>query len=461
MQDSAIAPIRVLTSRTAIKAYLSTLLFVLASTALLTISTTAYLFFYYNYIPPINLSKPIYLQYGLGVCPAAVASLDNCPLITQQPYDVDIQLTMPRTPTNLAAGNFMVDLQLLGKHNPLLPKPESFGALLRNVTAPTGSGLSVLHHSRRPAMLTYTSPIPFLAQTLLYLPLHLFNIKNLDTACLRVPMFELLSFARGSANIPTHVRLEIQSDSSANTGSTMPTFNIPFLGSTGGGSGVNSEVRPRALQVYSSKISFCARFGGLRYVVYNYRVLSFVAFTALFYVSAVLSMGLAWAAISTLWNRERGDGVMIKQENGAATGGKGRRKAEDELDDSQSQAKIKQEEEESTSGGLSPSNLSDTPATFPTGSRQPPLQYPGRGSTERAVAMANQRLRMGEVADDEEGGEGQGGQMESVWERQAREKETARGGDSGLGTSLESEGPPGVVRRRSGRTSGNGSRDRG
>ena len=75
--------------------------------------------------------------------------------------------------------------------------------------------------------------------------------------------------------------------------------------------------------------------------------------------------------------------------------------------------------------------------------------------------MANQRLRMGEVADDEEGGEGHGGQMESVWERQAREREGARGGDSGLGTSLESEGPPGVVRRRSGRSSGNGSRDRG
>ena len=192
-------------------------------------------------------------------------------------------------------------------------------------------------------------------------------------------------------------------------------------------------------------------------MVYNYRVLSFVAFTTMFYLSAVLSMGLAWAAISTLWNREKGDGVIVKQENGAATGGKGKRKAEDELDDSQSQARIKQEEEESTSGGLSPSNLSDTPATFPTGSRQPPLQYSGRQSTERAVAMANQRLRMGEVADDEEGDEGH---IESVWERQAREKEAARGGDSGIGTSLESEGTPGVVRRRSARGSGSGSRDR-
>ena len=182
-------------------------------------------------------------------------------------------------------------------------------------------------------------------------------------------MFELLSFPRGSTNIPTHVRLEIQSDSSANTGSTMPTFNIPFLGSTGGGSGVSSEVRPRALQVYSSTISFCARFGGLRYVVYNYRVLSFVAFTALFYISAVLSMGLAWAAISSFWNREKGDGVMAKSEHGTATGGKSKRKFEDELDDSQSQAKIKQEEEEDTSGGLSPSNLSDSPATFPTGAK--------------------------------------------------------------------------------------------
>ena len=388
-------------------------------------------------------------------------------MITQQPYDVDIQLTMPRTPTNLAAGNFMVDLQLLGPYNPLLQKPESFTSFMRNVTAPKESGLSVLHHSRRPAMLTYTSPIPFLAQTLLYLPFHLFKIRDLDSACLKIPMFERLSFPRGTSNIPTHVRLEIQSDSSANTGNTMPTFNIPFLGvgSASGGSGVSQEVRPRALQVYSSKISFCARFGGLRYVVYNYRVLSFVVFTTLFYVSAVVSMGLAWAGISAFLNKDRGGGVLVKREDGTVGGGgKGKRKAEGDLDDSsaqtQTQARIKQEQEEdvSTSGGLSPSNLSDSPASFPTGSRQPPLQYPGR-SQHGNVAAAQERLRLGEVADDEEGGEA--GQMESVWERQARERDSGRGGDSGLGTSLESEGPPGIVRRRSGRGSGSGSRDRG
>ena len=470
LQESALAPIRILTSRTALKAYLSTILFLLASTALLTISTTAYLFFYFNYIPPINLSRSLYLQYGLGACPYAIASLDHCPLISQQPYDVDIQLTMPRTPTNLAAGNFMVDLQLLGPYtaNPL-KTGDSLASLLRNVTAPKNSGLSVLHHSRRPAMLTYTSPIPFLAQTLLYLPFHIMNIRDLDSACLRIPMFERLSFPRGTANMPTHVRLEIQSDSSANTGSTMPTFNIPFLGSSGVTAGVSADVKPRALQVYGSKLTFAARFGGLRYVVYNYRVLSFVAFTAMFYFSAVASMAVAWAGISSFLGKEKsgkGNAVVKREESGAIGLGKGKRKADDELDDTQDQTqqRIKQEgdqDEDSTSGGLSTSNLSDTPDSFPTGSREPALQYQGRPQTS-STAAAQERLRRGEVADDEEAAEDRDGSqamMEKAWERGA-----GPAGDSGIGTSMESEGPDGrgITRRRSGRGSsaGSGSRDR-
>jgi cell wall-associated NlpC family hydrolase len=340
----------------------------------------------------------------------------------------------------------MVDLQLLGPHTPNAKAPESFSALMRNLTSPKTAGLTVLHHSRRPAMLTYTSPIPFLAQTLMYLPLHVLNVRDLDSACLRIPMFELLSFPRGSANLPTHVRLDIQSDSSANTGSTLPTFNIPFIGSTS--SGVANEIKPKVLQVYSSKIHFSARFRGLRYVIYNYRVLSFLVFTTLFYVSSVVSMAMAWAAISAFLTKQQDDGVVVKRENGTIDKrDKGRGRASGE------EKRIKEEEEDSTSGGLSASNLSDTPASFPTTSRQPPLQYPGRPSTSSSVASAaGQPLRLGEVADDEDGDEGaRRAAMEQAWER-------GREGDSGIGTSMESEGA-GLVRRRSGRASGSGSRD--
>lgn len=209
-QESSVAPFRFLTSRSAVKAYLSTFLFVLASTVLLTISTTAYLFFYYKYIPPINLQKNIHLQYGPGMCPAAVTSLENTALIAQQAYDVEIKLVMPRTPTNLIAGNFMVDLQLLGPYNPLAQGPKSISALVGNITMPKTSGLSILHHSRRPAMIPYSSPIPFLAQNLLFLPLHLLSLRDLDSSCLRIPMFELLSFP---AALPIFQRTSVSKSS--------------------------------------------------------------------------------------------------------------------------------------------------------------------------------------------------------------------------------------------------------
>jgi seipin len=418
------------------------------------VSTTAYLFFYYNYIPPINLSKPLYLQYALGGCPYALTSLEHTALIAQQAYDVEIQLTMPRTPTNLAAGNFMVDLQLLGPYNPLAKPPESLSGRLRNVTVSTTRfSLSVLHHSRRPAMLQYTSPLTSLAQTFLYLPFHILGLRDLDSACLRIPMFEMLSFARGSANIPTHIRLDIQSDSSANTGSALPIPNIPGFGTASVGTPEN--LHPASLQVYSSKVSFCARFRGLRYVVYNYRVLSFLVFTTLFYMSSVLSMALAWAAISTLLSKDKDSDMMIKREPSQGTS-----KTEDEEG-----KRIKQEQEDDTSsiGGLSPSNLSDTPATFPGTSRQPPVQYPGRPSVPLSAGASQQRLRAGEVADDEieeDDGTRPGEHVGRQWAEEMREQE-GRAADSGIGTSMESEFPAsGLSRRRSGRSSGSGSRER-
>lgn len=152
-------------------------------------------------------------------------------------------------------------------------------------------------------------------------------------------------------------------------------------------------------------------------------------------------MVLAWVGISTLLNRDSQLGSLIMREPA-----NGRLQDKDRLKAEDGEPQIKAEEQDgSTSGGLSPSNLSDTPATFPTGSRQPPLQYPGRPQAPSSASAMQQRLRLGEVADDEEGEENQT-MMERAWER-------GREGDSGIGTSLESEGPA-VVRRTSGRGSG-------
>lgn len=412
-------PVRTLTSRTAIKAYLSAILFLATSVLLLTISSTAYGFFYYNYIPQISLERVVYLQYGQGAHPHATMALDASALVSQQAYDVELVLNMPRTPTNLEAGNFMLDLALLG------PGPGSVHA--RNMPAAVSAWLAnitaddVLHHSRRPAILPYSSPILSLSHTLLHLPWHLLNFRDLDSARLVVPMFEMLAFARGAHNIPTHARLELQSST--------------------------------VLQVYDAKLAFRAKFQGVRYLVYNYRVTAFLVFTALFYSVSVTTMAVAWAAISHLLSAAGRDetsssswSAAIKRE-GREEGGATPIKTEH---DASSGTRVKTEEDtESSNQGLSIANISDTATQFPTRRGQPQLRYPGRavsataGAEEDEGAEGDLTRPIGpdEAADDEDDGD---------------DGEEVRGrpfdGDSGIGTSMESEhGGPGLLRRRSSR----------
>lgn len=374
-----------LTSRTAVKAYLSTLLFLTTSTILLTISSTAYGFFYYNYIPQINLERVLYLQYGgHGIYPHATTELDTSALISQQAYDVELILDMPRTPTNLDAGNFMLDLSLLGTGINARNVPDPLSSWLANITVE-----NVLHHSRRPAILPYASPIVSLSHTFLHLPWHLLNFRDLDSSHLVVPMFELLSFPRGSRNIPSHARLELQSTS--------------------------------LLQVYNAKLVFRAKFQGMRYLIYNYRITAFALFTTLFYGVSITSMAVAWALISSALAASKEDdwrSKHIKQE-----GEEKQAKTDQESDIGM---KIKTEDDTDPT----------TPGTLLSDDKQKSI---ARDDTNDD-ALAEQ-VGPDEVADDEDDDDG-------TQEIRGRTFHP----DSGLGTSMESEhATSGLVRRRSSR----------
>lgn len=292
----------------------------------------------------------------------------------------------------------MLDLSLLGPGINARNMPDAVSSWLANISTE-----NVHYHSRRPAILPYSSPILSLSRTLLYLPWHFLNLRDLDSSHLVVPMFELLSFPRGSRNIPTHARLELQSDS--------------------------------VLQVYNVKVAFRAKFQGIRYLVYNYRIAAFVVFTATFYMVSVTSMALAWALISMLFSSTGRETVRktIKQEDSI--------KSEP---DTTSTPKVKTEEETDTSmHGLSLSNLSDTAAQFPTGRGQMPLAFPGRVASantgpDNAAEDLTRPMGPDEAADDED----------EEWEIRGRPFE----GDSGIGTSMESEHPSSsAVRRRTSR----------
>jgi seipin len=92
---------------------------------------------------------------------------------------------------------------------------------------------SLIAHSRRPAILTYTSPLMDTAHTLARMPLYLIGWQR-QAESLDVPMFEDIEFARGWRNVPGSLRLEIQSR--------------------------------EQMQVYGVEVNFKAKFSGLRLV---------------------------------------------------------------------------------------------------------------------------------------------------------------------------------------------------
>ncbi|KAL8994307.1 MAG: hypothetical protein Q9169_005680 [Polycauliona sp. 2 TL-2023] len=169
--ETALIPLHALLSKPAQKAYLGTFLFATTSLFLLGLSTIAYSLFYFNYVP--------------------------------DPYSISLLLHLPRTPSNLAAGNFMLDLSLLA---PAKASPSSTTTTEERLPAK-----QTIAHSRRPAIMTYNSPLINTASTLTGLPWYVLGWKT-ESEVLEVPMFEGVEFPRGWMNVPQEVRLVIEAD---------------------------------------------------------------------------------------------------------------------------------------------------------------------------------------------------------------------------------------------------------
>lgn len=142
-------------------------------------------------------------------------------LVSLQAYDVSVRLELPRTPSNLAAGNFMLDLALL-------PYPPTTSPTVTG----TDSSVTPMARSRRPAILTYSSPMVDTANKLSRLPLYVVGWQR-EAEILEVQMMEQIELPRGWRRSPNSLRLEVHSD--------------------------------EKMQIYSAKVKFKARFTGLRY----------------------------------------------------------------------------------------------------------------------------------------------------------------------------------------------------
>ncbi|KAJ5045978.1 hypothetical protein NUH16_002803 [Penicillium rubens] len=234
IMDAVLAPFRALVSKSALRLYLNTLLFMGAATFLIGISAIAYGVFYFNFIPTVGLEREVHLQFGDGN-PWGTAHFDS-EFVALQPYDVSVTLELPRTPSNLDTGNFMLDLTLFSSRpaSALLPGPNN---------AP-------ISQARRPAIMTYASPLVDVARRVARMPLYVVGLRR-ESETLEVPMMELLEFRKGTQNLPRSLRLEIQSDSK--------------------------------MQIYTARVEFRARLTGL---------------SSLFWSVSVLSAGLTWLAMT-------------------------------------------------------------------------------------------------------------------------------------------------------------------
>ncbi|KAF1812906.1 hypothetical protein P152DRAFT_435193 [Eremomyces bilateralis CBS 781.70] len=391
IKSTLLRPIAPFISKPARKAYLTTLIFILTSLLLLSVAVLAYILFYLSYIPSRGFTQPIYLQFHTRHAhpapyaphaPHAHLTLAH-PLATNQPYDFSVLLHMPRTPSNAAAGNFMVDLRL------------STRGSTTTTTAPAPdppSDTPPLVHARRPAILTYRSAAFELLHKALRLPFLVTGMRH-ESEKITVPMASGVKFAKGVLNVPRAARVAVESDGGAE------------------------------LQIYEVRLKVEARYEGLRWVMYRWRVGSFVVGTGLFWGVEMGMFLVVWVGLMSYFAGE-GDGGEMK---GRGLGRNGKKETGLEV-------KVEEDDE---------SGLSDTERHFPTFSRLGPSQSTSvKIKKEEGEEELLPQLEMpaGAEADDEED---EGHTVLSPAERFGGKS------DSGLGTSLESERAGENVRRRS------------
>ncbi|KAK6400941.1 hypothetical protein LTR95_019249, partial [Oleoguttula sp. CCFEE 5521] len=314
--DLALTPIRPFISRPALRTYLKTFLLLSTALVLFGAACAAYATFYWNYVPALGFEREAWLQFddvhgtsarigseGKGAAgleerivkhPWAEVDLRG-EVVSQQGYDVVVEITMPRTQGNREAGNWMLDVSLLAS------------------PTRTSGDTEVLARSRRPAIMTYRSSPTELVHRLASLPRSLVSTQQSEAETLVLPIFDQVSFPKGTANLPSTLRLELQS--------------------------------PRRLEIYTVLVKFRARFRGLRWLMYNHRILSAFIFISAFWGVEVVVAGIVWLLVASKLG-----GSSDKVHNGK-TEPRGRIKHEHEDDD----------------GGI---GMSDTERQFPTLSSQ-------------------------------------------------------------------------------------------
>ena len=164
---------------------------------------------------------------------------------------------MPRSPPNTEHGNFMVSLHLVkdgdGRGTIAGQGKTSHGHVYLD-------GHKVLFESRRPALLPYEDPIISVAKRAMFV-LYYILFPQSQARTMTVRLAEKVSFAKSSLQ-PTAAFIEVEAGQS--------------------------------IQIYQTVLMMTAQLRGLRYIMFHYRMITYVAFTFMFWMCEILFMCGAW-----------------------------------------------------------------------------------------------------------------------------------------------------------------------
>lgn len=193
----------------------------------------------------------------------------------EQAYDVTVELEVPRSPANLGRGNFMVSLFAIRSmpENPAFSF--SFSGMAHDPYAHVRED-SVVFMSRRPTLIPYEDPLVSTTSRVLFMFYHIFHPGASEKTTLTIPMGELVEF---KDVLPLSILVDVEA-------------------------GQN-------LQVYSATVTLVARLTGMRWAMYNHRIISFVVCTTAFWIAEMLSMGFAWLVLGNLISGRNPDGAEV------------------------------------------------------------------------------------------------------------------------------------------------------
>lgn len=246
----------------------------------------------------------------------------------------------------------------------------------------------VVFSSRRPALVPYVDPIVSVAKRLVLLLYHLL-FPSSQTCKMTVALAERLAFTK-SSSLPASAYVEIEAG--------------------------------QGIQIYSAALIMTAQLRGLRWLMFYYRLPTYLVLTVVFWACEITFMGLAWA----IWfaaTSFRGPKASRARTDRRASGGN--RGYDDENKD----------------------ESSDHPFSFPTYGKQPPLKHEPSVKAEYAEGRVRQLADIpaaGAEADDED----------DLYSND--DNVNKRRYDSGLGTSFSERGSESTRRRTSRPMSGSG-----